>query len=142
MRLMGRNIPLDTSAMLSPVSSVQHWLGHELEIRGIDAVVYTRYILRLLQHDSPEGPSEITEARFFPFLPIHRDPVVSPGGAVRSGRRAGERRRSTVMSTADDLKKTAAVECLLSVSDQVRSSLGSVFCLGRFCRARCPAPFW
>ena len=111
--------------MLSPVSSVQHWLGHELEIRGIDAVVYTRYILSLLQHDSPDAASELTEAKFFP--PAHRDAAaaatarLSPGGTTRgrSGRKTADRRRSTGASTADELKKTAAVECLLSVSDEV-----------------------
>ena len=109
--------------MLSPVSSVQHWLGHELEIRGIDAVVYTRYILSLLQHDSPEGASELTEAKFFP--PAHRDMAaashLSPGSTAkgRSGKKTADRRRSTAPSTADELKKTAAVECLLSVSDEV-----------------------
>ena len=110
--------------MLSPVSSVQHWLGHELEIRGIDAVVYTRYILSLLQHDSPDAASELTEAKFFP--PAHRDAAaatarLSPGSNTRgrSGKKTADRRRSTGPSTADELKKTAAVECLLSVSDEV-----------------------
>jgi hypothetical protein len=29
-------------------SSVQCWLGNELEIRGIDSVIYSRYIIHLL----------------------------------------------------------------------------------------------
>nr|CAD7199058.1 unnamed protein product [Timema douglasi] len=37
-------------------SAVQDWLDEQLEARGIDAVVYTRYILSLLQRDSADLP--------------------------------------------------------------------------------------
>nr|CAD7430687.1 unnamed protein product [Timema monikensis] len=37
-------------------SAVQDWLDEQLEARGIDAVVYTRYILSLLQRDSTDLP--------------------------------------------------------------------------------------
>ena len=30
-------------------SSVQSWLGQQLELRGIDSLIYTRYIISLLQ---------------------------------------------------------------------------------------------
>ena len=43
---------------------VQNWLGHELESRGIDAVIYTRYILSILQQDNYD--IEVTEDFFSP----------------------------------------------------------------------------
>ena len=33
-------------------ASIKTWLGQQLELRGIDAVIYTRYILSILQQDS------------------------------------------------------------------------------------------
>ncbi|CAG2062139.1 unnamed protein product [Timema podura] len=39
-------------------SAVQDWLDEQLEARGIDAVVYTRYILSLLQRDSVDLPDD------------------------------------------------------------------------------------
>lgn len=39
-------------SLLHALGPVQTWLGQELEKCGIDAVIYTRYILSLLLHDS------------------------------------------------------------------------------------------
>lgn len=46
--------PLAASEMslLQSLGPVQSWLGQELEKCGIDAMIYTRYVLSLLLHDS------------------------------------------------------------------------------------------
>jgi hypothetical protein len=48
---------LDRSSMKYPQlsampSGVQDWLDEQLEARGIDPVVYTRYVLSLLRRDT------------------------------------------------------------------------------------------
>lgn len=43
--------PSDMS-LLQSLGPVQSWLGQELEKCGIDAMIYTRYVLSLLLHDS------------------------------------------------------------------------------------------
>lgn len=45
--------------LVSMPSAVQDWLDEQLEARGIDAVVYTRYILSLLQRDTLDLPDDI-----------------------------------------------------------------------------------
>ena len=84
-------------------ASLQSWLGQELENRGIDAVVYTRHILSILQQDSLDAPDE----DLFASSPIGR-------GKNAEGRGAGAE------MDVEILKKTAAVKCLLSVTDDVR----------------------
>jgi hypothetical protein len=44
--------------LVSMPSAVQDWLDEQLEARGIDAVVYTRYILSLLQRDTLDLPDD------------------------------------------------------------------------------------
>lgn len=46
--------PVSASEMslLHALGPVQTWLGQELEKCGIDAMIYTRYVLSLLLHDS------------------------------------------------------------------------------------------
>lgn len=46
--------PVSSSEMssLQSLGPVQSWLGQELEKCGIDAMIYTRYVLSLLLHDS------------------------------------------------------------------------------------------
>lgn len=39
-------------SLLHALGPVQTWLGQELEKCGIDAMIYTRYVLSLLLHDS------------------------------------------------------------------------------------------
>lgn len=39
-------------SLLQSLGPVQNWLGQELEKCGIDAMIYTRYVLSLLLHDS------------------------------------------------------------------------------------------
>lgn len=40
--------------LVSMPSAVSDWLEEQLEARGIDAVVYTRYVLSLLHRDSSD----------------------------------------------------------------------------------------
>lgn len=40
--------------VVSMPSAVSDWLEEQLEARGIDSVVYTRYILSLLHRDSAD----------------------------------------------------------------------------------------
>jgi hypothetical protein len=44
--------------LVSMPSAVQDWLDEQLEARGIEAVVYTRYILSLLQRDTLDLPDD------------------------------------------------------------------------------------
>ena len=139
---MGRKMASIETSSLSP--SVLSWFGHELETRGIDAVIYTRYILSILQQEDPSD-AEHWEAQFFPpckkqtqaantgsstATSAHAEPSPpatsgssssSPATGSR-GRSSGKGRKSDKKKgfSTEDLKKSAAVECLLSVSDEVR----------------------
>ena len=86
--------------------ALQSWLGQELELRGIDAVIYTRYILSILQQDSFEPDTE-----FDPFLTQKE---------VRSTKGKVHPRKFRKSWTADDWKKYAVLECLQAVTDKVR----------------------
>lgn len=98
MRLPG--IEMSVSARLPP--AVHSWLGRELEQRGIDAVVYTHYILSLLleatdcYETDPLQSKREARSRF--------PTKVWP--AKTKGRRSDE-----------EIRKSAAIECLLSVSE-------------------------
>ncbi|XP_071167711.1 uncharacterized protein [Mytilus edulis] len=80
-------------------SSVQSWLGNELEIRGIDSVIYSRYIIHLLLEDHDEECMEYLELFFNPRLNVQS--------------KVKRRRRSL-----EEKKKKAAIECLQAVSDE------------------------
>lgn len=45
-------LPASKMSLLHSLGPVQSWLGQELEKCGIDAMIYTRYVLSLLLHDS------------------------------------------------------------------------------------------
>lgn len=45
-------LPASKMSLLQSLGPVQSWLGQELEKCGIDAMIYTRYVLSLLLHDS------------------------------------------------------------------------------------------
>lgn len=45
-------ISVSEMSLLHALGPVQTWLGQELEKCGIDAMIYTRYVLSLLLHDS------------------------------------------------------------------------------------------
>lgn len=105
-------------------TSVQNWLGHELEVRGIDAVVYTRYILSILQQDTFD--TESRDAVYFPSSkkeltkpqqhPLQQQEMQQLNRSIKT-KKADKRKSGGVNS--DEMKKSAAVQCLLSVSDEV-----------------------
>ena len=128
---------------LSP--SVMSWFGQELETRGIDAVIYTRYILSILQQED-DPCSDVTEhweAQFFPpcknnansnanayggAASVHANSSTPPTSTTscpatgnNRSRSSGKGRKSEKRKTvsSEELKKSAAIECLLSVSDEV-----------------------
>uniref|UniRef100_A0AAY5KR78 Uncharacterized protein n=1 Tax=Esox lucius TaxID=8010 RepID=A0AAY5KR78_ESOLU len=45
-------LPVSEMSLLHSLGPVQSWLDQELEKCGIDAMIYTRYVLSLLLHDS------------------------------------------------------------------------------------------
>lgn len=49
---LGGPLPAAEMSLLQSLAPVQNWLGQELEKCGIDAMIYTRYVLSLLLHDS------------------------------------------------------------------------------------------
>nr|CAD7395519.1 unnamed protein product [Timema poppensis] len=133
-------------------SAVQDWLDEQLEARGIDAVVYTRYILSLLQRDSADLPDNTlslspgkgkkqarvghkpTSQQRCAFgglngVKIHRigekhlelTSALLKGmfcGSQEIGRRGRKRARKEDVWDCERLKRSAAVECLMSASDQ------------------------
>lgn len=82
-------------------SSVQCWLGNELEIRGIDSVIYSRYIIHLLLEDHDEECTEYLELFFNPRLDIR--------SKLKNHKRLYNR---------EEKKKKAAIECLQAVSEE------------------------
>lgn len=88
---------------------LQAWLGHELEMRGIDAVIYTRYILSLLQQEW----QDLEEDLDLGFRKTPRHPR-------RKGRQP--RHHSPLTLSPEEIKKLAAIRCLLAVSDEVNFS--------------------
>uniref|UniRef100_A0A1B6C707 Uncharacterized protein n=1 Tax=Clastoptera arizonana TaxID=38151 RepID=A0A1B6C707_9HEMI len=82
-------------------SAVQNWLEEQLEARGIDSAIYSRYILSLLYHDQPD----ISD------LPSKPKEVNKRG----YGRKRGRREDAWDL---EQLKRSAAVECLKSACDQ------------------------
>ena len=131
MRVMGRTMQLGASPSrgggggVDGVGGLQLWLGRELESRGIDAVVYTRYVLSLLLHGD-SAPDD--DAHLFPPLP-RKHPPPAPARRRPAKRPLAGRRRTASDGgcdghDAEEMKKTAAVECLLSVSDEVRREGG------------------
>lgn len=82
---------------------VCEWLEQELESRGIDAVVYTRYVLSLLRKDYQ--PTEL---------------ICSKVSGVGGGGRRRRPSRGPLRSDPEQLRRSAAVDCLTSACDQVR----------------------
>ena len=65
--------PAATPVKMASTTSVQNWLGQELETRGVDAVVYTRYILSIFQQDSFDLEQD-------PELVVAAAPACGPAG--------------------------------------------------------------
>lgn len=82
-------------------SSVQSWLGNELEIRGIDSVIYSRYIIHLLLEDQDEDSTDYLEHFFNPRLDIK--------SKLKSHKKSNSR---------EEKRKKAAIDCLQAVSEE------------------------
>lgn len=89
--------------------AVQSWLGQELETRGIDAVIYTRYILSILQQDGFEPDIDVLDSEPFRFRKQKQ------GGRING---KGKKRKSLLKSSTEDRKKIAVLECLQSVTEE------------------------
>ncbi|KAJ3585230.1 hypothetical protein NHX12_013951 [Muraenolepis orangiensis] len=86
---------------------VQSWLGQELEKCGIDAVIYTRYVLSLLLHDSYDYDLQDQENDIF------------LGWEKGAGKKWGKsKRKGGTDLSLEEMKKQAAVQCLRSASDE------------------------
>ncbi|TRY96514.1 hypothetical protein DNTS_030408 [Danionella cerebrum] len=101
--------PLSSSEMSSHQSlgPVQSWLGQELEKCGIDAMIYTRYVLSLLLHDSYDYDMQDQENDIF------------LGWEKGTSKKWGKsRRKGGIDLSLEEMKKQAAVQCLRSASDE------------------------
>ncbi|KFV70155.1 Uncharacterized protein KIAA0232, partial [Dryobates pubescens] len=98
--------PLSVSEMslLHALGPVQTWLGQELEKCGIDAMIYTRYVLSLLLHDSYDYDLQEQENDIF------------LGWEKGAYKRKSKKKCSDL--TLEEMKKQAAVQCLRSASDE------------------------
>ncbi|KAJ8981773.1 hypothetical protein NQ317_002367 [Molorchus minor] len=99
--------------LVSMPSAVSDWLEEQLEARGIDAVVYTRYVLSLLHTHTIDViyPDEDLQ-----FSRLKKEVKRSSGGRKRV-RNSSEWWRHA-QADAEQIKRSAAVECLMSASDQ------------------------
>nr|XP_033805713.1 uncharacterized protein KIAA0232 homolog isoform X2 [Geotrypetes seraphini] len=93
-------------SMLRALDPVQTWLGQELEKCGIDAMIYTRYVLSLLLHDSYDNDLQEQENDIF------------LGWEKGAYRKWGKSKKRCSDLTLEEMKKQAAVQCLRSASDE------------------------
>ncbi|CAG5929519.1 unnamed protein product [Menidia menidia] len=101
--------PLSASEMslLQSLGPVQSWLGQELEKCGIDAMIYTRYVLSLLLHDSYDYDLQDQENDIF------------LGWEKGTGKKWGKsKKKGATDLSLEEMKKQAAVQCLRSASDE------------------------
>ncbi|XP_057662395.1 uncharacterized protein LOC130897516 [Diorhabda carinulata] len=102
--------------VVSMPSAVSNWLDEQLEARGIDAVVYTRYILSLLHSHTVDV---LYPEDDFQFTHSHSKKEVRKfnRGYTGSHRSSADWWRHAHVE-AERIKRSAAVECLLSASEQ------------------------
>ncbi|XP_030756780.1 uncharacterized protein LOC115882703 isoform X1 [Sitophilus oryzae] len=96
--------------VVSMPSAVSDWLEEQLEARGIDSEVYTRYILSLLHAHTLDL---IYPEEDFAFHPIKKE----EGRGHKRVRRSGSWWRHA-NEDPEQIKRSAAVECLMSAADQ------------------------
>ncbi|XP_047574759.1 uncharacterized protein KIAA0232 homolog isoform X1 [Lutra lutra] len=99
-------VSVSEMSLLHALGPVQTWLGQELEKCGIDAMIYTRYVLSLLLHDSYDY--DLQEQENDIFLGWER-------GAYKKW---GKSKKKCSDLTLEEMKKQAAVQCLRSASDE------------------------
>ncbi|XP_058428412.1 uncharacterized protein KIAA0232 homolog isoform X2 [Marmota monax] len=93
-------------SLLHALGPVQTWLGQELEKCGIDAMIYTRYVLSLLLHDSYDYDLQEQENDIF------------LGWEKGAPKKWGKSKKKCSDLTLEEMKKQAAVQCLRSASDE------------------------
>lgn len=99
-------VSVSEMSLLHALGPVQTWLGQELEKCGIDAMIYTRYVLSLLLHDSYDY--DLQEQENDIFLGCEK-------GAYKKW---GKSKKKCSDLTLEEMKKQAAVQCLRSASDE------------------------
>ncbi|KAB0800769.1 hypothetical protein PPYR_06508 [Photinus pyralis] len=95
--------------LVSMPSEISDWLEEQLEARGIDAVIYTRYVISLLNRDSVDIAYPDQDLNF-----AHLNQEVRRSGSGRKRFRCFSEWREY----AERLKRSAAIECLMSAADQ------------------------
>lgn len=98
-------VSVSDMSLLHALGPVQTWLGQELEKCGIDAMIYSRYILSLLLHDSYDYDLQEQE----------NDILGWEKGAYKKW---GRSKKKCSDLTLEEMKKQAAVQCLRSASDE------------------------
>ncbi|XP_007649909.1 uncharacterized protein KIAA0232 homolog isoform X4 [Cricetulus griseus] len=98
-------VSVSDMSLLHALGPVQTWLGQELEKCGIDAMIYSRYILSLLLHDSYDYDLQEQE----------NDILGWEKGAYKKW---GRSKKKSSDLTLEEMKKQAAVQCLRSASDE------------------------
>ncbi|KAG7461934.1 hypothetical protein MATL_G00196470 [Megalops atlanticus] len=100
-------LPASEMSLLHSLGPVQSWLGQELEKCGIDAMIYTRYVLSLLLHDSYDYDLQDQENDIF------------LGWEKGTGKKWGKsKKKGGTDLSVEEMKKQAAVQCLRSASDE------------------------
>ncbi|XP_044298733.1 uncharacterized protein KIAA0232 homolog isoform X3 [Varanus komodoensis] len=99
-------VPVSEMSLLHALGPVQTWLGQELEKCGIDAMIYTRYVLSLLLHDSYDHDLQEQENDIF------------LGWEKGAYKKWGKSKKKCSDLTLEEMKKQAAVQCLRSASDE------------------------
>nr|XP_020020900.1 uncharacterized protein KIAA0232 homolog isoform X2 [Castor canadensis] len=99
-------VSVSDMSLLHALGPVQTWLGQELEKCGIDAMIYTRYVLSLLLHDSYDYDLQEQENDIF------------LGWEKGAYKKWGKSKKKCSDLTLEEMKKQAAVQCLRSASDE------------------------
>ncbi|XP_078131661.1 uncharacterized protein KIAA0232 homolog [Sander vitreus] len=100
-------LPASEMSLLQSLGPVQSWLCQELEKCGIDAMIYTRYVLSLLLHDSYDYDLQDQENDIF------------LGWEKGTGKKWGKsKKKGGTDLSLEEMKKQAAVQCLRSASDE------------------------
>ncbi|XP_053560134.1 uncharacterized protein KIAA0232 homolog [Bombina bombina] len=99
-------VSVSEMSLLRALDPVQTWLGQELEKCGIDAMIYTRYVLSLLLQDSHDYDLQ------------EQENDICLGWEKGACKKWGKGKKKTSDLSLEEMKKQAAVQCLLSASDE------------------------
>ncbi|XP_051918276.1 uncharacterized protein KIAA0232 homolog [Hippocampus zosterae] len=102
-------LPASEMSLFQSLGPVQSWLGQELEKCGIDAMIYTRYVLSLLLHDSYDYDLQDY---------LHENDIFL-GWEKGTGKKwSKSKKKGGSDLSLEEMKKQAAVQCLRSASDE------------------------